>query len=86
MDSLSTIRRRAKNIGFQVEKGYVHFNGEIYYNADGKRETGYMVRELITGSIMGGFDNMSVCWSYTWGLENVVNFLKGVYAEPGMAW
>lgn len=86
MLSLSAIRRRAKNIGFQVEKGFVRFQGEVYYNADGKRETGYMVRELQTGSIVGGFDNMGVCWSYTWDLKDVVDFLKGVYAEPGMAW
>ena len=86
MVSLSTIRRRAKNIGFQVEKGFVRFQGDVYYKSDGKRETGYMVKDLQTGYYVGGYDNYAYSWSYTWDLEDVVDFLKGVYAEPNMAW
>ena len=84
--SLSTIRRRAAKIGYHVEKGFVRFQGDVYYNSDGTRESGYVVRDLQTGYIVGGSDNYCYSWSYIWNLEDVADFLRGAYDVNGMAW
>lgn len=82
--SLSTIRRKAYNINLQVEKGFQHFRDEVYYDADGKRQTGYMVLDLEIGYyVKGCYDEW---FDHLWDLDDVVKFLKEEYEALGLDW
>lgn len=84
--SEDTLRKRAKKIGFQIEKGFHHNDdGEIVRREWQGRIVGYQVKDLSDGSyvwssnIEGGADH---CWS----LDEVENFLRDAYRDRGLEW
>ena len=80
----STLRRKAYKIGYQVVKGFQHFNNGVYHNSKGERFTGYMVRDLITGNYE--WDCYDEYFDHLWDLENVADFLEREYAACGLRW
>lgn len=80
-----TIRRKAYEIGYQVEKGFQHWRGEfVYHNSYGDRFSGYMVKNLYTGFYEWGCYDSN--FDHLWDLDDVAEFLKGEYEARGMAW
>ena len=86
MNNLSekTLRRRAAKVGCQIKKGFKHYhNGAIYIGSGGEREVGYLVIDEYGNCVWGSFDQ----WiDHTWQLEEVEEFLKGVYKSNGLKW
>lgn len=84
--SEATLRKRAKEIGFQIEKGFQHDDfGDIVERKYIGRITGYQVKDIEEGSyvwgsrIEGGADHI-------WTLDEVENFLRNAYEERGLKW
>ena len=84
MYHISTIRRKAYAIGYQVMKGYLHFQDFVYHDSYGDRFPGYMVKNLRTGFYEWGSYNEN--FSFRWDLDDVVEFLKGEYEARGLKW
>lgn len=84
MYSISTIRRKAYAIGYQVTKGCLHFQDFVYHDSYGNRFSGYMVMDLKTGFYEWGSYNEN--FSFRWNLDDVVEFLKGEYEARGLKW
>ena len=82
--SESTLRRRAYDIGFQVEKGFQHFHEFIYHNSYDERFTGYMVKDLDTGFYEWGSYNEN--FDHLWDLDDVAEFLMQEYEARGLEW
>ena len=80
----SNIRRKAYAIGYQVTKGYLHFQKYVYRGPHGDRIPGYMVRELSTGICEWGCYNEN--FSYLWNLNGVIEFLQEEYEARGLTW
>ena len=84
MYALPTLRRKAHKIGYHIDKGFIHFQGNVYHNQDGERFTGYMVLNLQNGFYeWDGFDSN---FDHLWSLEDVELFLKGKYDSLGLSW
>ena len=79
-----TIRRKAYNIGYQVQKGFQHFGRFVYRDSYGDRYTGYMLRDLRTGFYEWGCYDSN--FDHLWDLDDVADFLKGEYEARGLAW
>ena len=74
MYSLSTLRRKAHNIGYQIHKGYPVIIGA---------GAGYMVVDEDTNFCVGGAD----CgFGYEWNVETVEEFLRERYESCGLTW
>ena len=82
--SESTLRRKANNIGYQVEKGYQHFNCKVFRNCNGERYTGYRVKDLSTGFYEWGSYNEH--FDHLWDLDDVAKFLADEYEARGLTW
>lgn len=81
--SLATIRKKALNAGYRVEKGFrhYHYNHSVYTNWNGERFTGYNVWDLSTNGLVwesGCYDNN---YDHLCTLEDVENFIKSVYEK-----
>ena len=79
-----TLRRKAYNIGYQVQKDFQHFGRYVYHDSYGDRYTGYMVRDLRTGFYEWGCYDSN--FDHLWDLDDVADFLKGEYEARGLAW
>lgn len=81
---LSTLRNKAYNINYKVEKGFVHYRDVVDYDCHGKRHSGYDVLDLETGFYVPGcYDEH---FDHLWDLDDVANFLKDQYAKRGLDW
>jgi hypothetical protein len=84
MYSISTLRRRAYEIGYQVKKGFQHYGMYVYHDQYGDRYPGYMVIDLQTGfPVWGSYDSN---FDFLWSIEDVDDFLKEQYEAQGLAW
>ncbi len=82
--TLNTIRNKAKDIGYYVQKGFTHYHDVVDYDYNGKRHSGYMVMDLETGFYLPGcYDEM---FDFLWELDDVVEFLKKKYEARGRKW
>lgn len=80
-----TLRNRAQQIGFQIEKGFQHDeHGETIKTATG-RIAGYQVKDLNDGSYVWG-SNVEGGADHLWSLDDVENFLRDAYADRGLEW
>lgn len=82
--SEGTIRKKALNAGYKVEKGFqhYHYNGAIHKNMNGERFTGYNVLDLSTNTyVLDCYDNN---FDHLWSLEDVEEFISSVYKESGL--
>lgn len=77
--SKKTIYKKALEVGYKVKKGFVHYvyNGAVFINSDGERETGYSVLNLRTNFSVSGCYND--CYDNLWSLEEVEEFIKAIY-------
>ena len=84
MYSEKTLRRRAYKIGYQVLKGYQHQQAgrAICRDCYGVPYTGFMVKDLTTGSMYGIYPSND----FELTLEDVEAFLKEKYEECGLTW
>ena len=81
---LSTIRRKANDINYSVEKGFVHYRDVVDYDQNGERHSGYMVMDLETGCYVQGCYDKN--FDHLWDLDDVINFLKEEYLILGRDW
>lgn len=86
MYSEKTLRRKAKAAGYRIEKGFQHYtvSGAIFTNIYGEHFTGYMVYDMARGEYV--WDSFDELFTHRWTLEDVEDFLKGVYKENGLSW
>lgn len=84
MYSENTLRRRAHKIGYQVQKGFMHFGPYVFHNSYGTRYSGYMVKDLQAGINVYGSYNST--FDFLWDIEDVESFLKEQYEALGLAW
>ena len=80
MRSEKTIYKKARNIGYSVKKGKVHFMSSAYpvYSDD----VGYNVIDNQTNSMVWGCYNS--VFDHLWSLEDVEGFLKEQYSALGL--
>ena len=78
--SEQTIYRKARDIGYSVNKGKVHFLSKEYpvFSDD----IGYNVKKNSTGFNVWGCYNEVL--DHLWNLEDVENFLKSEYDMLGL--
>jgi hypothetical protein len=78
-----TLRRKAYNIGYRVEKGFQHYmyNGSVLTDSNGKRHTGYMIYDMSRGFYIKGYDNL---FDYLCTLKDVETFLRSEYKQSGL--
>ena len=82
--SEGTIRKKALNAGYKVEKGFQHYryNDSVLTDCDGKRLTGYNVVDLCNGwPVHGSCDDN---FDHLLSLEDVEEFISSVYKESGL--
>lgn len=80
-----TLRRKARNAGYCIEKGFQHWLSKdypIYTYPFGERETGYNITDLATNTLVYGCHNGNV--DHLFSLDDVEEFLTEVYAENGL--
>ncbi len=86
MYNISTLREKAKEAGYSIEKGFQHYtvSGGIVTNMLGERFTGYMVKDLATNEYeWGSYDEY---YTHLWQLKDVEEFLKNIYEKYDMKW
>lgn len=88
MYSLTTLRKRAYEAGYRIEKGFQHYmyNNAVCRDCNGDAYTGYNVWDLSTnmcvwesGCYDGNYDHLCT-------LEDVEEFLKEAYERAGLTW
>lgn len=86
MYSLQTLRKKAYKVNHRIEKGYQRFhrNNAVYINVTGEKFDGYNMRNLETGLLV--WDCYNNKYDHTWQLEDVEEFLKGIYLKKGLKW
>ena len=82
--SLRTLRDKADEINLQVKKGFQHCRDAVIYDANGNRQTGFMVKDLATGCFVKGCYNE--CYDYLWDIDTVAEYLKERYEVLGIDW
>jgi hypothetical protein len=84
---LETIRRKAYNAGYRVEKNFqrYRYNGSVVRDENGKAYSGYEIINLSTG-FSEWKDAMDDIFDYNWTLQDVEKFLNGVYREAGLTY
>ena len=82
--TLNTIRQKAYEINYKVEKGFVHYRDTVYYDQSGERHSGFTVIDLATGFYEKGCYDEN--FDHLWGLDDVISFLKGKYSSLGRDW
>lgn len=76
-------RKKGLEAGYKVSKGFQHYhNGGIVTNWNGERFTGYDVRDLSTNCSV--WDCYDANCDHLWTIEDVEEFLKGVYKKSGL--
>lgn len=76
-----TLRRKAKNAGYRISKGFQHqMTGNYPVAPD--REVGYNVEDLTIGCLVWGCYNE--IRDHLWTLEDVEEFLREVYEDNGL--
>ena len=81
--ALSTLRRKAYDINYQVVKGFQHCRDAVIYDENGNRQTGYMVKDLTIGYFVEGYDEY---YDFLMDLDDVNEFLKNRYSALGLDW
>ena len=77
-----TLRKRANEIGYRLEKGFIHQMVEGYPVWD--REVGYNIIDTINNCLVSGcYNNV---FDHLFKLEDVEDFLKTEYVESGLNW
>lgn len=84
--SLATIRKKAFNAGYRVEKGFqhYHYNNAVFTNWNSERLTGFNVWNMSTNTLewaSGCYDNN---YDHLCTLEDVESFLESVYEKAGL--
>lgn len=82
----STYYKKAKKVGYLLEKGCQHYtiSGGICHDCNGNRFIGYMLFDLATGLyVWGSYDEH---YTYLWQLEDVDEFLREVYQKYNLKW
>jgi hypothetical protein len=75
-----TIRRKALEAGFKVEKGFQHYNnGAVVRDCNGEAYTGYMVFDYSKNTYV--WDSYNQYYDHVWTLEDVENFIKAEYEK-----
>ena len=80
------LRKKAKNAGYILSKGFVHYlyNNSVYKDNLGNRITGYELIDTSTGfSVYGSYDN---CFDHLWSLDDAETFLKNIYLNANLNW
>ena len=82
--SLATIRRKALNAGYRVEKGFQHYlcNDSVCTDWNGERLTGFNVWDSTINAYVWGCYNDN--YDHLWTLQDVENFLKSEYDKVGL--
>jgi hypothetical protein len=70
--------------GYRIEKGFQRYmcGGGICRDCNGKAYTGYMVYDYSTNMYV--WDSYDQYYTHRWSLDDVEEFLKGVYKEAGL--
>ena len=71
--------KKAIEAGYEIRKGFQHYlyNDSVVTDYHGNRQMGYNVTDLTTGFLVWGcYDNN---FDHLWALEDVENFIRGVY-------
>lgn len=79
--SESTIRRKAKQLGYSIHKGFMHYLGSKNYPV-WRREAGYNVTDDMTGQWVWGCYNE--LFDHLWSLDDVESFLEEVSMAYGL--
>ena len=86
MYSENTIRKKAKDAGYYVTKGFQHYLGNknypVWTYANGERVIGYNVEDLSLGCLVWGCYNNVI--DHLWSLEDVDIFLREEYTRYGL--
>ena len=80
----TTIRRKAYDVNYKVEKGFVHYRDVVDYDQYGERHSGYMVMDLETGYYVNGCYDEN--YDHLWDLDDVISFLMEKYSALGRDW
>lgn len=86
MYSISTLRKRAYKVNHKISKGFQHYlyNNTVVRDCNGDAYTGYNLEDLSRGFLVWGcYDN--IC-DHLWTLEDIEEYLKGIYEENGLKW
>ena len=78
----STLRRKAREIGYEIQKGFVHQLTSDYPVAD--REVGYNILDITAGSLVPECHN--TVYDHLLTLEGVGEFLETIYLDNGLDW
>ncbi len=80
-----TIYKKAKDVGYEVSKGFVHYHtGCIFRYQNGDREVGYNVIDTSNNSLVWGC--YSQMFDHQWSLADVDDFIRSVYEANGLAY
>ena len=84
--SLTTIRKKALNAGYRVEKGFqhYHYNNAIFTNWNGERFTGFNVWNVSENRLEWDSGCYDAHYDHLCTLEEVENFIKSVYEKAGL--
>ncbi len=83
MSSLSTLRRKAANVGCRIVKGFQHCGRSVFYDYNGERHSGYMIVDLQGNYILQGIGEV---FDFEMSLEDVEEYLKDAYEANGLSW
>ena len=83
MLSLSTLRRKAANVGCRIVKGFQHCGRSVFYDYNGERHSGYMIVDLQGNYILQGIGEV---FDFQMSLEDVEEYLKDAYEANGLSW
>lgn len=88
MYSLTTLRKRAYEAGYRIEKGFQHYmyNNAVCRDCNGDAYTGYNVWDLSTNMCVWESGCYDSNYDHLCTLEDVEEFLKAEYEKAGLAW
>lgn len=78
MYSEKTLRRKAKEVGYTLEKGLIRVRGLIMY----PKQTGYSLIDNDLGCYVWG--SVDSDFIHLWDIEDVEDFLKSEYQSLGL--
>ena len=84
----NTLRRRAKKIGFTVEKGYQRYLNEKWgtvKDSNGNRIIGYSLYNPEGIEVNAPFDS-TACHDHEMTIEELEFYLQKLYEERGLPW
>ena len=88
MYSLTTLRKRAYEAGYRIEKGFQHYmyNDAVCRYCNGDAYTGYNVWDLSNNQLVWGSGCYDRNYDHLCTLEDVEEFLKEAYERAGLTW